>query len=36
MSILVGIAARNSIETGKPIKVQDLVDIPLQAKGRGA
>ncbi len=36
MSILVGIAARNSIETGKPIKVQDLTDIPLQESGRGA
>lgn len=36
MSILVGIAARNSIETGKPIKVQDLTDIPLVASGRGA
>jgi hypothetical protein len=35
MSILVGIAARNSIESGKPVKVQDLTDIPLQAKGRG-
>ncbi len=36
MSILVGIAARNSIETGMPVKVQDLVDIPLQESGRGA
>lgn len=36
MSILVGIAARNSIETGKPIKVQDLTDIPLEVIGRGA
>jgi predicted dehydrogenase len=36
MSILVGIAARNSIETGKPIKIQDLTDIPLKASGRGA
>lgn len=35
MSILVGVAARNSIEQGKPIRVQDLTDIPLQAKGRG-
>ncbi len=36
MSILVGIAARNSIETGKPIKIQDLTDIPLLPTGRGA
>jgi predicted dehydrogenase len=36
MSILVGIAARNSIETGKPINVQDLTDIPLEVSGRGA
>jgi hypothetical protein len=36
MSILVGIAARNSIETGKPIKIQDLTDIPLLPSGRGA
>lgn len=35
MSILVGIAARNSIETGKPVKVQDLTDIQLEASGRG-
>ncbi|WP_026951248.1 Gfo/Idh/MocA family protein [Algoriphagus mannitolivorans] len=36
MSCLVGIAARHSIEQGKPIKVQDLTDIPLVASGRGA
>lgn len=36
MSCLVGIAARKSIEEGRPIKVQDLTDIPLQASGRGA
>ncbi len=36
MSILVGVAARNSIESGKPVKVQDLTDIELQATGRGA
>ncbi|EAZ80480.1 Gfo/Idh/MocA family protein [Algoriphagus machipongonensis] len=36
MSILVGIAARNSIESGKPVKVQDLTDIPLKESGRGA
>ncbi|MDN3669418.1 Gfo/Idh/MocA family oxidoreductase [Echinicola jeungdonensis] len=32
MSILIGIAARKSIEMQKPIKVADLVDIELQAK----
>ncbi|WP_460546083.1 Gfo/Idh/MocA family protein [Echinicola sediminis] len=32
MSILIGIAARKSIESKKPIKVADLVDIELQAK----
>ena len=36
MSCLVGIAARHSIEQGKPIKVQDLTDIPLAVSGRGA
>jgi predicted dehydrogenase len=36
MSILVGIAARNSVEAGKPINVQDLTDIPLEVSGRGA
>ncbi len=36
MSCLIGIAARNSIETGKPIKIQDLTDIPLMPSGRGA
>lgn len=36
MSCLVGIAARNSIEQGKPIKIQDLTDIPLAVSGRGA
>jgi hypothetical protein len=35
MSILVGIAARNSIESGKPIKVADLTDIELKKSGRG-
>lgn len=35
MSILVGIAARTSIETQKPIRIADLTDIPLQEKGRG-
>ena len=32
MSIIVGIAARNSIESAKPIKIADLVDIEPQAK----
>lgn len=36
MSILVGIAARNSIEKGKPVKISDLTDIKLYKNGRGA
>jgi predicted dehydrogenase len=36
MSILVGIAARNSIESGKPVKIADLTDIKLQPTGRGS
>lgn len=36
MSILVGIAARNSIESGKPVRIADLTDIELQEKGRGS
>lgn len=36
MSILVGIAARNSIESGKPVRIADLTDIELLEKGRGA
>jgi predicted dehydrogenase len=35
MSILVGIAARNSIESGKPVKIADLTDIELKETGRG-
>jgi hypothetical protein len=35
MSILVGIAARNSIESGKPVKIADLTDIELKESGRG-
>ena len=35
MSILVGIAARNSIESGKPVKIADLTDIELKKSGRG-
>lgn len=36
MSILVGIAARNSIDTGKPVKIADLTDIQLMKSGRGS
>lgn len=36
MSILVGIAARNSIEKGMPVKISDLTDIKLSKNGRGA
>lgn len=36
MSILVGIAARKSIDSGQPIKIKDLTDIELKARGRGA
>ncbi len=32
MSILIGIAARNSIESGKPVRISDLTDIELMAK----
>jgi hypothetical protein len=32
MSCLIGIAARNSIDTGKPIRIEDLVSIKPQAK----
>jgi len=35
LSILIGIAARNSIESGKPIRIADLTDIELQKTGRG-
>ena len=35
MSCLIGIAARNSIEQKKPIRIQDLTSIPLQETGRG-
>jgi len=35
MSCLIGIAARYSIEQGKPIQIQDLTTIPLQESGRG-
>lgn len=36
LSILVGIAARNSIETNLPVKIADLTDIELKKTGRGA
>ncbi|GAB2629998.1 Gfo/Idh/MocA family protein [Belliella aquatica] len=36
LSILVGIAARNSIETNLPVKIADLTDIELNKTGRGA
>ncbi len=36
MSVLIGVAARNSIEQGKPIKIKDLTDIELKKTGRGA
>lgn len=32
MSILPGIAARKSVQTGKPVKIQDLTSIKVQAK----
>ncbi|MEJ5260851.1 MAG: Gfo/Idh/MocA family oxidoreductase [Anaerohalosphaeraceae bacterium] len=32
MSILVGIAARKSIDTGKPVKIKDLTDLVPQVK----
>jgi len=35
LSILIGIAARNSIESGKPVRIADLTDIDLQKTGRG-
>jgi predicted dehydrogenase len=35
MSCLIGIAARHSIEQGKPIQIQNLTTIPLQESGRG-
>jgi predicted dehydrogenase len=35
MSCFIGIAARHSIEQGKPIQIQDLTTIPLQESGRG-
>jgi len=31
-SILIGIAARKSIETGKPVRIEDLTDLSPQAK----
>ena len=35
MSVLIGIAARNSIETGKPINITDLTDLtPMPKRGK--
>jgi len=36
MSCLIGIAARQSIEEGKPVRIASLTDLPLLEKGRGA
>ncbi len=36
MSILIGIAARKSIESGNPINIQELTSIELARKGRGS
>ena len=36
MSVLIGIAARKSIETGDPINIQDLTSRRLAEKGRGS
>ncbi|MDT0645138.1 Gfo/Idh/MocA family oxidoreductase [Zunongwangia sp. F260] len=36
MSVLIGVAARHSIETGNPIRIEDLTDIKLMESGRGA
>lgn len=36
LSILIGIAARNSIESNLPVKIADLTDIELKKSGRGA
>ena len=32
MSILIGIAARNSIESNKPVKIKDLIDLKPLSK----
>jgi hypothetical protein len=32
MSIMIGIAARNSIESGKPVRIADILDIKPEAK----
>jgi hypothetical protein len=32
MSILIGIAARNSIESGKPVKIGELTDLEPRAE----
>ncbi len=35
LSVLIGVAARKSIETGKVIEISDLTDIPLRARRPG-
>ena len=35
MSVLIGVAARKSIESGKPVRIEDLTDIELMKSGRG-
>ena len=35
MAILIGIGARNSIESSKPVKIEDLTDLIPQAKRIG-
>jgi hypothetical protein len=35
MASLIGIAARQSIETGKRIKIADLIDFPLSWQAGG-
>ncbi len=35
MSVLIGIAARKSIESGTPVNIQELTSIELAKKGRG-
>ena len=35
MSVLIGVAARKSIESGQPVRIEDLTDIELIESGRG-
>ena len=32
LAVLVGVAARKSVESGKPVRISDLTDIPLKAQ----